>query len=228
MRPDPVDAVWGRPLLCLVTDRRRMGMADDFARARRALAALARDAAEAGVDLVQVRERDVEAAALIDLVADIRGAVRGSATRVVVNDRIDVALAAGADGVHLRADSIPPRRAREMAAAGFLIGRSVRSAAEAREHAPWADFLVAGTVFPTPSKPAADRWLQAGGLRDIVSAASVPVLAIGGVTLDRVGDVAATGAAGVAAIGLFLHSGGVLSRVVRAVRERFDSVGAAS
>ena len=102
---------------CLVTDRRRLcpGSAS-FAVERRCLLDQVRRAVEDGVELIQVRERDLEAASLAALVTDIMGITRGTSTRVVVNDRLDVALACAADGVHLRADSIPIAAARRIGA----------------------------------------------------------------------------------------------------------------
>jgi thiamine-phosphate pyrophosphorylase len=203
--------------LCLVTDRRRRSVVEQC-----------RDAVQAGVDLIQVRERDLEAAALSALVAELVRLTRGTGTRVVVNERLDVALACGADGVHLRGDSIPAARARSMAPPGFLIGRSVREAREAVREAPGADYLIAGTVFPSSSKPGLRECLGVEGLAAIVRSVSVPVLAIGGVSLDRMGAVAGAGAAGVAAIGLFLDGGPSLAAAVGEARLRFDSARSAS
>jgi thiamine-phosphate pyrophosphorylase len=218
-----------RPILCLVTDRRRLAGGDEtFATVRVRLAELARDAVDAGIDLIQVRERDLETARLVDLVSDLVDIARGSATRVIVNDRVDVALACGAGGVHLRSDSIAPAAARSMAPPGFLIGRSVHHVAEAVAHAPAVDYLIAGTAFPTVSKPAADRLLGEHGLSQMTAAVSVPVLAIGGVTVELVPAIAASGAAGVAAIGLFLPPAISLRKVAAAVRAQFDRVGTAS
>jgi thiamine-phosphate pyrophosphorylase len=203
--------------LCLVTDRRRRSVVEQC-----------RDAVLAGVDLIQVRERDLEAAALSALVAELVRLTRATETRVVVNERLDVALACGADGVHLRGDSIPAARARSMAPAGFLIGRSVREAAGAVEAAAGTDYLIAGTVFPSTSKPGLHEHLGLSGLAAIARSVPVPVLAIGGLSLDRIGPVADAGAAGVAAIGLFLEEGLRLAAVVREARRRFDSVRSAS
>lgn len=192
---------------CLVTDRRRLCPgARSFADARRGLVEQARRAAAEGIDLIQVRERDLEAAALAALVADVVAITRGSATRVLVNDRIDVALACGADGVHLRADSVPVAEARRLLPAPRLVGRSVHSVREAVAAA-GADYLIAGTVFPSASKRTGSaELLGIEGLRAIVSATAVPVLAIGGITPDRIDSVLAAGAAGIAAIGLFIDS----------------------
>lgn len=218
-----------RPVVCLVTDRRRLvEQSAPFETARDTLVALARGAAAAGVSLIQIREHDLEAAQLADLAVKIVNVTRGSSTRVVVNDRLDVALTSGADGVHLRGDSISPRAARALAPAGFLIGRSVHHIEEARRDAASLDYLIAGTMFPTSSKPAATRCLSARDLREIVMAVSLPVLAIGGITLERIAEVAGTGAAGIAAIGLFVPGGVPLGEIVQTVRMRFDSVRAAS
>jgi len=162
-------------------------------------------AVEAGIDLVQVRERDLEASQLSAIVREMIAVARGSSTRVIVNDRLDVALACGADGVQLRGDSIPVNAARRLAPEHFLIGRSVHSVDEAVSAAE-ADFLVAGTVFPTLSKDGGAPLLGVEGLRAIVQSARVPVLAIGGVNEATVVRVARTGAAGCAAIGLFMRS----------------------
>jgi thiamine-phosphate diphosphorylase len=204
-------------ILCLVTDRRRRPVLDHC-----------RDAVRAGVDLIQIRELDLEASALLSLAAGVADMARDTPTRVVVNDRVDVAIAAGAHGVHLRGDSIPPDRARSMMPAGFLIGRSVHGADEAVLAALAADYVMAGTVFPTPSKPGLRHHLGLAGLAAIVRAVQVPVLAIGGVTMERIGAVAATGAAGIAAIGLFDAQAADLAGVVREARRQFDRVKSAS
>jgi thiamine-phosphate pyrophosphorylase len=189
---------------CLVTDRRRLTEAgasvDD---ARRLLLAQLEEAVEGGVDLIQVRERDLDAASLAALVGDVVALARGTRTRVVVNDRLDVALARGAGGVHLRADSIAASHARRIAPPGFLIGRSVHAVDEVPA-AEGCDYLIAGTVFPSRSKDRGAPLLGLDGLHAIARAARVPVLAIGGVTPDRFEEIAAAGAAGVAGIGLFL------------------------
>jgi len=191
---------------CLVTDRRRLCPdADSFAAARRCLVEQARRAAGVGVDLIHIRERDLGGASLAALVSDLVAVTRGSTTRVVVNDRIDVALVSGADGVHLRGDSVSVVAARRLLPPPLLVGRSVHTVQEASA-ASDADYLIAGTVFPSAAKPGAAELLGLDGLRAIVSASAVPVLAIGGITPDRIAEVLAAGAAGIAAIGLFIDS----------------------
>jgi len=203
--------------------------------ARRCLVEQARHAIEARVDLIQVRERDLEAAPLAALVSDLIAVTRRTSTRVVVNDRLDVALACGADGVHLRGDSIAPEAARRIAPSGFLIGRSVHTVDEAAA-ARGADYLIAGTVFESASKARGEPLLGIEGLAAIVRRAAVPVLAIGGVTDERLAALAAAGAAGFAAIGFFVAPGGATAERCRAIalraivddaRRRFDSVNSA-
>lgn len=192
-----MNAGLSRPVFCLVTDRHRTQGVDQLVR-------LVRHATGAGVNLVQIRERGLDDRRLLALARSIVAAVEGSSARVVVNDRLDVALAAGADGVHLRADSPPAAAVRAMVPAGFLIGRSVHSEAEAIEAAAsGVDYLVLGTIFPTASKPAGVSPVGLKTLERAAQAIPVPILAIGGITADNVGKVAAAGAAGFAAIGLF-------------------------
>ena len=199
-----------RPVLCLVTDRRRLGARigslPDAGATTDALLAQVTAAAEAGVGLIQVREADLHAGALVALVGAIRARVAPRGTRVVVNDRLDVALASRADGVHLKSASVPVAEARRLAPPGWLIGRTVHSVAEiARGVAVGADYVIFGSVFPTQSKTAG--WETAGltGLAAAVQAASpLPVLGIGGIGVDQAGGVARTGAAGLAAIDAFL------------------------
>jgi thiamine-phosphate pyrophosphorylase len=213
--------------LCLVTDRRRLaGAGTPFEVARKRLVEHLCRAADAGVDLIQIRERDLDAADLAAIVTDVLEGTRAVPTRVVVNDRLDVALACGAGGVHLRADSMSVGAARRLAPPGFTVGRSVHSVQEALD-ADGADYLVAGAVFPSASKPESTRWLGVDGLRAIVCTSRAPVLAIGGISAERMGAIAAAGAAGVAVIGLFSGAGGsvaALHQVVEEARRRFDSV----
>jgi len=180
-------------------------------------------ASRAGVPLVQVREAGLDGRRLAELVRRCLDAVDARRTRVVVNDRLDVALAAGAHGVHLREDSIPASRVRAVAPAGFLVGRSVHSTAAAREAsgAGGLDYLIFGTVFPSASKPGGTA-AGVHALAGAVTASSVPLLAIGGVMASNAGDVAGTGAAGFAAIDLFATGDDAeLPRVVAQARATF-------
>jgi thiamine-phosphate diphosphorylase len=209
-----------KPVICLVTDRRRLGGGSEDA-----LIAQVASAARAGVHLIQIRERDLDARALTRLAAAAVDAVRGTSARILVNDRTDVALAAGAHGVHLRGDSIPAMRVRRIVPRGFLVGRSVHSPEEAQRAADAGglDYLMFGTVFETASKPGQ---AAAGSttLAAIAGATPIPVLAVGGMTASRMDEVARAGAAGFAAIGLF--AGGppdLLQVVVREASLAFDT-----
>ena len=166
-----------RPVICVITDG-RLRSVDDAAPWLARVAA----AAQAGAHLIQVRERTLDDRALSMIVRRCRDVVQGTRARVVVNDRLDVALACGADGVHLKSDSYPVRRAREITPRGFLVGRSVHSATEAAAAGQGADYLIFGTVFATASKPG-----------------RTPV----GTTALAAAAVARAGAAGIAAIGVF-------------------------
>jgi thiamine-phosphate diphosphorylase len=194
------------------------------------LVAQVREASLAGVDLVQVRELELETDAVVRLVERAVAAARGTAARIIVNDRYDVARAAGAHGIHLRGDSYPAARVRSMAPPGFLIGRSVHDPDEAAAvvQAGGIDYLVFGTVFQTASKPAGHVPAGLEGLAAVVRAADgVPVLAIGGVSVESAPRLAQAGAAGLAAIGLFLPgevgAGPTIAATVAALHVAFDS-----
>lgn len=191
---------------------------------------------DAGVDYLQVREPDLETADLAAIVSEMVALARGSRTQVIVNERVDVALACGAAGVHLRADSVGPAAVRPIVPRGFVIGASVHSVDEAVAAASGADYVTAGTVWRTESKPASAQTLGIDGFGRIVSAVTLPVLAIGGVTLERLPELSRAGAAGAAAIGLFIgrvadHSGcraERLDELVRNARRSFDTQRSAS
>ncbi len=133
-------------------------------------------------------------------------AVEDTPARILVNDRVDVALAAGAHGVHLRSDSMEASRVREIAPSAFVIGRSVHSAEEAlaAERAGGLDYLLFGTVFASDSKPGV---APAGveRLADACAVVALPVLAIGGISAATCAPAARAGAAGFAAVGLFAN-----------------------
>ena len=195
-----------RPVLALVTGRERLGATrrDDVS----TLFEQAKAAVSAGVDHIQVREPDLPDRRLLEVVVRCVDLAYGSRTVVLVNDRLDIALAAGAGGVHLRARSVSARVARRHVPAGFLLGRSVHHVAEAVRVAGEGglDYLVLGTVFSSASKPAvAPCGVRA--LEAVAQAVDLPVLAIGGVTVDNSIEVFRAGAAGVAAIGLFVDPG---------------------
>lgn len=149
--------------------------------------------------MVQIREKDLSARALHELGIRLGAGIAGR-SRLIVNDRVDVALALGADGVQLPEDGIPVTVARRLVGPEMLIGRSVhsvRAAVEAEEVG--ADFLIAGTVFPSATHPESPvRGI--GFLSTLRQEVSIPILAIGGVTRRNVREVMETGIAGVAVV----------------------------
>jgi len=186
-----------QPIVCMITEP---VTPDRF----ESVVACVAEAGLAGAHIVQIRQRTLDGGPLLTLVRRCLKALGGTRTRLVVNDRLDVALAAGADGVHLRGDSMPAPRVRRIVPRGFLIGRSVHTVAEAAgaASAGGVDYLIFGTTFSTASKPGKPG-AGIDALAAVVAATPLPVLAVGGVTLNRLADVASSGAAGFAAIGLF-------------------------
>ena len=220
-------------MICLVTDRRRLSAGPDAAER---LVDLAACAVRAGIDIIHVRERDLDARPLAALVTRILALAHGSPTKVLVNDRADVAAAAGADGVHLRRDSISVSSARALLGQDALVGQSVHSVGEAREasRTGGVNYLVFGTLYRTSSKDEGHPVAALDDLTDACRAAQgVPVLAIGGITVQRAAALARAGAAGVAGIGLFIPPAGVaadrhLQNVAHELRRAFDTCGVVS
>jgi thiamine-phosphate diphosphorylase len=176
---------------------------------------------DAGVELVQIREKDLSGRALEDLVGwavFLASSRQGGATRIIVNDRLDVALACGAAGVHLPADGIPVSAARRAGPPGFLIGASTHTLDEARRAAAdGADYVFFGPVFATASKPGV-RPVGVEVLAEVVEKLACPVFALGGMTPQRLGEVASAGAAGVAGISVFSEEDS-LREMMKAVRQ---------
>lgn len=179
-------------------------------------------AIEAGVELIQIRNRALGTRGLLRLTEAAVARASGSASRVVVNDRLDVALAAGAAGVHLGQHSMPARRVRAIAPPGFLVGVSCHSIEEAANaESAGADYLLLGPVFETPSKLAYGPPLGLEKFGEIASQIRTPILALGGVTPDRVKACADAGAAGIAAIRMFEEADS-LSALVSQLRANFE------
>jgi thiamine-phosphate pyrophosphorylase len=181
------------PLLYLVTDPDlSLGRPEEE---------VVRRAVEAGVTMVQYRDKDTSTRRMIEkarLLADI---CRPAGVALIVNDRVDVAVAAGADGVHLGQDDMEPGDARRIAGDSAIIGISVTTVEEVREaEAAGADYLGANGVFPTGTKTDLGEPLGLEGVSKLASAASLPVVAIGGIKADNAGDIITAGADGVAVV----------------------------
>jgi thiamine-phosphate diphosphorylase len=187
----------GRPLLCLVTDRRA---------GARALAEAVAAAIAGGVDWVQIREKDLDGAALLTLCEEVAAAARRvrAEVRVLVNRRCDVALAAALDGVHLGFDAVPPSVARRLLGAGRLIGASTHAAGELDAEARAAlGYAQLAPIFRPLSKAAGRAPLGPAALR-AASAGGLPILAQGGIDAGNAADCIRAGAAGVAVTGAIL------------------------
>jgi len=157
------------------------------------------EAIKGGVNLIQLREKDLPTGELLALAIRLREVTRGRAL-LVINDRLDVAMAAGADGVHLPENGLPVAIARWLLGQHTLIGRSVHSeeaAAEAEQAG--ADYVQLGTIYATESKPDAK---PAGPdlVRKVSGAVGIPVLAVGGVRAENAADVIEAGASGASVI----------------------------
>lgn len=223
-----------KPILCYVTDRKALGRTfaaspGDWiskistADPTDALLETIRRAAAAGINWIQIREKDLETRKLTELVRLAVAGARGTGTRILVNDRLDVARAAGAAGVHLGETSLRVETVAEWRRSTdhgeFRIGASCHATEAARAaEGDGADYIFFGPVFATPSKAAFGAPQGIERLRDACRAVRIPVLAIGGVTVENAHSCLAAGAAGVAAIRLFQETED-LSAVVKRLLE---------
>ncbi len=168
------------------------------------LADVIEGAAAAGVDWIQIREKDLPDRELCALVRAAVTRTRKTGARILVNGRTDVALAAGAHGVHLPSDSVAARAIRRIVPAGFLVGVSCHRVAEIEQaEREGADFVVFGPVFDTVSK---HQYGSPAGIAELgraTGAARIPVLALGGVTVANAEECLRAGAAGIAGISIF-------------------------
>jgi thiamine-phosphate pyrophosphorylase len=187
-----------------------------------ALLRLIERAVEARVSLVQIREKELTARVLFELASRAASLTRGSETRVVVNDRADIARASGCDGVHLSTRSLEANIVRRAFGEDFLIGVSAHTRAEARAaRERGADFAVFGPVFDTPSKRAYGPPVGLRALEETARAlAPFPLVALGGVDEWNAGDCLAAGAEGIAAIRLFAN-GQNLARTLHLIEDSY-------
>lgn len=205
--------------LCYVTDRKAFsGAAEEQFHA---LFKMIDEAARAGVDWIQIREKDLSGHEFMRLASE---AVRRipKRCRILINDRLDVACAAGAGGVHLGEQSLPVEEARRFRWNGnlgdFLVGFSAHSleSAQAAQQS-GADYVIFGPVFETPSKAAFGPPQGVKRLAKVCESVSIPVIAIGGITVQNARECVQVGASGIAAIRLFQDAADV-SAVVRELR----------
>lgn len=206
-----------QPTLCLVTDRR---LCLDMPLVEKVALAV-----EGGVNMVQLREKDLPSGRFLELALEIRETVSDRAL-LIINERVDVALACGADGIHLGEEALSPSAARYIVGEDLLIGRSVHDmerAIEAQEQG--SDYLIAGTVFATASHPSF-KPSGVGFMKAMASAVRIPYLGIGGINASNAAEVIDAGASGVAVISAILASDrpGELARELwEAVKEAWES-----
>ena len=179
---------------------------------------VARAALEGGADVIQLRAKDLGGRDMLALSLEIREMVdrSGRDCLFVVNDRVDVALAAGADGVHLGQEDLPAAEARSLIGADMILGISAvtpEMAAEAQSEG--ADYLGVGPAYPTPTKPDAGIVIGIEGIRKAKQAVDVPVVAIGGIDQDNVGQVMEAGVDGIAVISAVATAENMLDAVLR-------------
>ena len=194
-----------KPITCLVTSGETTSATTPSSTDFRALLALVERAAAARVALVQLREKNLSARTLYELAARAALMTRGTATRLVVNDRADIARAAGCDGVQLTARSLNAAVVRRVFGPNFIVGVSTHSLAEARAARDGgADFAVFGPVFDTPSKRQYGPPLGLAALSEAARALTpFPLVAVGGITRENMCITLQAGARGVAAIRMF-------------------------
>ena len=209
-----------KPIFCYVTDRRALEAtalpsnsqpSDPGPLCEASLRDSILRAAAAGADWIQLREKDLDAGSLVELARFAVAETCAAGTRVFVNDRLDVAVAANAAGVHLGENSVPLETVIEWRKSSgrtdFLVGVSCHSLESARAAGRGgADYIFFGPVFATPSKAAYGAPQGIKRLRDVCASVEIPVLAIGGLNLENAKECLTAGAAGVAAIRLFQYS----------------------
>jgi thiamine-phosphate pyrophosphorylase len=219
----------GNPVFCYVTDRRALA-AEVGGNAENTLLERIGNAAAAGVDWIQLREKDLDAQPLFRLAAAAIAASRvaNPSTAILIGDRLDVAWAARAAGVHLGEASLPvglvAGSKRVAGQANFLVGASCHSLAGAlRVEREGADYIFFGPVFATPSKASFGPPQGLARLTEVSRAVSIPVLAIGGITPANASSCLQAGATGIAAIRLFQQEPN-LKPLLAAIRSRSTAV----
>lgn len=208
-----------KPLLYLITERLKLPHPANKS-ALEALEEFAVQACSAGVDLLQIRERDLSGRDLFSLTQRIAKTAQAYKTQVLVNDRADIAAACAGVGVHLTTRSMPVAVVRKAFGDDLLIGASTHSLAEAKEaQAGGANFIVFGPVFETASKKIYGEPVGLDALREVARQLQIPVLALGGIKLANFKETLQSGAQGIAAISLFTEAND-LRDLVRTIKAR--------
>jgi thiamine-phosphate diphosphorylase len=176
-----------------------------------------------GVTVVQYREKSAPTRRMVEEARELRQLCKAAGVPFIVNDRIDVALAVDADGVHVGQDDMPAALARKLIGKGRILGVSARSVEEARKaEADGADYIGASPIFATPTKPDAPQPMGIEGLRVLARAVGIPVVAIGGMNAENAAPIIAAGASGVAVVSAIVAADDVqaAARAIRAAVEK--------
>ncbi len=164
-------------------------------------------AVKGGVTVIQLREKNLSTREFIEEAIEVKKIIEGSENPLIINDRVDIALAVRADGVHLGNDDMPVDVARRILGKNFIIGASAGSVEEAIEKEKMgADYIAVSPVFSTPTKPDAGPPLGLDGIKEIKKSVKVPVIGIGGINKEKVFDVIKSGADGVAVVSAIVSS----------------------
>lgn len=201
--------------LIVITDRSLAG--------ERSVADVVRAALAAGTPAIQVRDKNATARELAELTRTLLPLAKAADALLFVNDRLDVALATGADGVHLGPDDIPLAAARRIAPAPFIIGCSTDDPTRARElERDGASYIGCGAVFGTATKDVAGERIGIARLDEVARAVGIPVVGIGGVTASNIGRIARTAARGAAVVSAVMsaHEPGAVTRELMAQLSR--------
>jgi len=183
-------------------------------------------AIEGGATCIQLREKDLATRELFSLAEQLRKLTREKGVTFIVNDRLDVALAAGADGVHLGQDDLPLSAARRLMPPGMILGASAGSLQEARQaQAMGASYLGVGAVFMTGTKPDAGKPIGLENLAAICRGVNIPVIGIGGINAANAGQVIEAGARGVAVISSVVAADDVAAAAREIAREVAKALG---
>lgn len=205
-----------KPKLCLITNRSLITPPTllNLDQSISNLSNFCFQAASSGVDIIQIREKDLSAKQLCQLVSTISNKLKNTNTTLLVNDRLDVALSCGANGIHLPSSSLPIKAVRKYVGKDFIVSVSTHSIQEASLAAEsGASFVLFSPIFDTPSKRIYGKPLGLELLRQVVKTVSCPVIALGGINRENAKSVLDCGALGLAAIRLFVESSNLVELV---------------
>ncbi|KUK13293.1 MAG: thiamine phosphate synthase [Synergistetes bacterium] len=187
---------------------------------------IAKEVLEGGARVVQLRDKNKSDREMFEIAKEMAKLCHAYGAYLIVDDRVDVALASGADGVHLGPEDIPVFEVRKIAPESFIIGATVHSVDEAlKAQEEGADYLGVGSVFPTATKRREIVLIGIEGLREIVASVTIPVVAIGGIRLEHVEEVLKTGASGIAVCSYLLSQPDIVEATRRMKMEIEKMIG---